>query len=98
MSLLFGSLVNAFVEFGSTLMNNPDNPTLSNPAIKEASDNFARAAAKSASQLTYIGLGMFTATYIYMVVWVTNGEDCFMSIVRIYAKSGCRGEDGKAYS
>ncbi|KIJ54732.1 hypothetical protein M422DRAFT_200639 [Sphaerobolus stellatus SS14] len=93
LSLLFGSLVTSFVNFGSALndaANNHQPISLDNPKIKAASDDFARHAASSAAGLTYIGLGMFVATYIYMIIWVNNGEKMAKRIRERYLQAVLR--------
>ncbi|KAJ3562118.1 hypothetical protein NP233_g9771 [Leucocoprinus birnbaumii] len=68
MTLLFGNLTQDFVAFQTVLnSNNPD-------AVPAAADHFRRDAALNASYLTYIGVGMFVCTYIYMFTWVYTGE------------------------
>ncbi|KAL6304388.1 P-loop containing nucleoside triphosphate hydrolase protein [Sparassis latifolia] len=74
MSLLFGNLVQAFVTFGSTVQESKAG-TLTDPgALTAAENHFRTTAAKDASYLVYIGLGMFVCTYVYMLVWVYTGE------------------------
>ncbi|KZW01505.1 multidrug resistance protein 1 [Exidia glandulosa HHB12029] len=70
MSLLFGKLTQAFVDFTTeTLRPNPS------PAdIERAADHFRHTAATTASYLVYLGIGMFCATYTYMTTWTYTGE------------------------
>ncbi|KXN88295.1 Leptomycin B resistance protein pmd1 [Leucoagaricus sp. SymC.cos] len=69
MTLLFGDLTQNFVVFQRVL----NDPTQVNN-IPAAAAAFRSAAAKNASYLVYIGVGMFFCTYIYMFVWVYTGE------------------------
>ncbi|KAI0246194.1 ABC transporter type 1, transmembrane domain-containing protein, partial [Lactifluus subvellereus] len=74
MSLLFGNLVQDFVNFTVALQNiNPNDPQSSANA-DDAARKFRNVAAKDASYLTYIGVGMFICTYIYMCIWVYTAE------------------------
>ena len=72
MSLIFGNLTNGFVNFGIIAQDVNFDPT--NPRLVAAADAFRNTAAKDASDLVYIGISMFAATYIYMYVWVHTGE------------------------
>ncbi|KZV88656.1 hypothetical protein EXIGLDRAFT_696518, partial [Exidia glandulosa HHB12029] len=79
MSLLFGKLTQAFVDFTTaTLTPNPPPG-----AVEEAADHFRHTAAVTASYLVYLGklhlpasfcIGMFVATYTYMTTWTYTGE------------------------
>ncbi|KAI0246188.1 ABC transporter type 1, transmembrane domain-containing protein [Lactifluus subvellereus] len=42
--------------------------------VDDAARKFRSVAAKDASYLTYIGVGMFICTYIYMYIWVYTAE------------------------
>ena len=87
MSLLFGKLTQAFVDFASALIQNGPE------GVGPAADNFKRTAATTASYLVYLGthatthsrgigpdaflsagIGMFVVTYTYMVTWTYTGE------------------------
>ena len=72
MSLLFGNLTNSFVNFGKAVV--AANGNLSDPNLKAAEDNFRTVSAQDASYLTYIGVGAFVLTYLYMGIWVYTGE------------------------
>ncbi|KAG6837188.1 hypothetical protein H0H93_013415 [Arthromyces matolae] len=74
MSLLFGNLVQQFVSF-TTITHLADNGDATAASeIPAAAAHFRSVAAKDASYLTYMGVGMFICTYIYMYVWVHTGE------------------------
>ncbi|KAI0252876.1 ABC transporter type 1, transmembrane domain-containing protein [Lactifluus subvellereus] len=63
-----------FVNFTVALQNiNPNDPQSSANA-DNAARKFRNVAAKDASYLTYIGVGMFICTYIYMCIWVYTAE------------------------
>ncbi|TDL23269.1 P-loop containing nucleoside triphosphate hydrolase protein [Rickenella mellea] len=90
MSLIFGNLTQVFVNFGTTLQDfNPNDPTsVSN--YDSARANFRRIAAKDASYLVYIGLGMFVCTFTYMYTWVYTGEVNAKRIRERYLKAVLR--------
>ncbi|KAI0284634.1 P-loop containing nucleoside triphosphate hydrolase protein [Russula aff. rugulosa BPL654] len=74
MTLLFGDLTQDFVNFYNAIQNiSPDDPQ-SSAKVNEAAAHFRHVAANDASYLTYIGLGMFICTYIYMNVWIYTSE------------------------
>ncbi|KIK53745.1 hypothetical protein GYMLUDRAFT_925139 [Collybiopsis luxurians FD-317 M1] len=74
MSLLFGKLTQAFVEF-QTVVNdmNAGNATATQNFDSVASE-FRHEASKDALYLTIIGIGMFVCTYLYMYIWTYTGE------------------------
>ena len=72
MSLIFGKLTNSFVNFGATITRTGFNT--SDPTFSAAANDFRHASALEASLLTYIGIAMFAATYLYMFIWVINGK------------------------
>ncbi|KAG2338495.1 P-loop containing nucleoside triphosphate hydrolase protein [Suillus weaverae] len=82
MSLLFGNLTQDFVNFSSAESNyiaslQSGNPTVIAQAqqIRDAAAvGFRKSSALDASYLTYIGVGMFVCTYVYMAVWTYTGE------------------------
>ena len=69
MSIIFGNLTKAFVDFGTTVAQSNDPQ-----AIEASAAHFRHVAALDASYLVYIGLGMLAATFIYMYFWVYTGE------------------------
>nr|GAT60228.1 predicted protein [Mycena chlorophos] len=78
MTILFGSLVNQFVNFGIVVgnLNNPD-PSMAakaKAALPGAAAAFRHQASKLATYLVVIGCGMFLATYLYMYFFVYTGE------------------------
>ncbi|KAF6757403.1 multidrug resistance protein 1 [Ephemerocybe angulata] len=74
MSLLFGNLTNDFVRFGIVTAQAQSGNATAAALVPEAARAFKHAAALDASYLAYIGVGMFAATYTYMLVWVYTGE------------------------
>ncbi|KAI0059986.1 P-loop containing nucleoside triphosphate hydrolase protein [Artomyces pyxidatus] len=87
MSLLFGNLTQDFVSFGEAVAAaNPNDPA-SIDALHASAANFRRIAANDASYLTYIGLGMFACTYIYMNVWVYTAEASAKRVREAYLKA-----------
>ncbi|EAU80745.2 multidrug resistance protein 1 [Coprinopsis cinerea okayama7 len=73
MSLMFGNLTQDFINFGHAVSGSTGDAD-SAAAIAAAADSFRTNAAKNASYLVYIGLGMFVCTYLYMYIWVYTGE------------------------
>jgi ATP-binding cassette subfamily B (MDR/TAP) protein 1 len=55
MSLLFGNLIQDFVDFETAIRNISTNDTESSLMVEEAAHAFRHAAAKDASYLTYMG-------------------------------------------
>ncbi|KAH9941048.1 multidrug resistance protein 1 [Amylocystis lapponica] len=78
MSLLFGNLTQAFVNFGDIVVQTQSpNSTIADQAqasLAGAAVHFRHVAANDASYLVYIGVGMFVCTYTYMTIWVYTGE------------------------
>lgn len=72
MSLLFGKLTASFVSFGQATVDARKagaTPEIIQ-AFEDARNHFRTEAAKDASYLVYIGIGMFITTYGYMLIWV----------------------------
>jgi ATP-binding cassette subfamily B (MDR/TAP) protein 1 len=87
MSLLFGNLTQDFVNFTNAIQGiNPDDPQ-SSATVDEAARHFRHVAANDASYLTYIGVGMFICTYIYMTVWAHTAEATAKRIRERYLKA-----------
>ncbi|KAF9077717.1 P-loop containing nucleoside triphosphate hydrolase protein [Rhodocollybia butyracea] len=80
MSLLFGKLTQSFVSFQMTVnaMNGgTGNATLTAEAQNDfpsRAASFRKESSLDAMYLTFIGVGMFVCTYIYMYVWTYTGE------------------------
>ncbi|KAG8935087.1 GTPase-activating protein [Tulasnella sp. 418] len=72
MSLLFGNLTKAFVDFAIAL-NNANGPDGAQ-RLEEARNRFKDVAAEDSLYLTIIGIAMGVATWTYMVTWVYTGE------------------------
>lgn len=74
MSLLFGKLTASFVSFGQATVNAraPGASPEVIQAFEAARAHFRTEAAKDASYLVYIGIGMFFTTYGYMLIWVDH--------------------------
>jgi ATP-binding cassette subfamily B (MDR/TAP) protein 1 len=70
MSLLFGNLTQDFVAFGIAT-STPGTPEAT---VLAAANKFKSDAGTNAAALTYIGVGMFVATYTYMYIWVYTAE------------------------
>ncbi|KAJ7212049.1 multidrug resistance protein 1 [Mycena pura] len=94
MTVLFGNLVNQFVNFG-IVTNNLSSPVAQTAAdAKAALPGAARAFRHQASQLAIflvvIGCGMFLCTYIYMNAWVYTAEVNAKRIRERYLKAVLR--------
>ncbi|KAF9533176.1 P-loop containing nucleoside triphosphate hydrolase protein [Crepidotus variabilis] len=72
MSLLFGDLTQAFVDFSVAM--NQARVGGSAISLDAAAAHLRRAASHSASYLVYLGLGLFICTFTYMYIWVYTGE------------------------
>ncbi|KAF8600378.1 multidrug resistance protein 1 [Ceratobasidium sp. AG-I] len=66
MSLLFGRLIQNFIDFSIAAR--------SGQGLDAARNAFEDQAAKNALYLTFIGIGMFVCTFIYMYFWIYTGE------------------------
>jgi ATP-binding cassette subfamily B (MDR/TAP) protein 1 len=87
MSLLFGNLTQQFVNFGTALQN----ASMGKPEdIPAAAASFRHVAAKDASYLVFIGIGMFACTYFYMYTWVYTAEVNAKRIRERYLKAVLR--------
>ena len=72
MALLFGNLVNTFVNFGKAI-GAGGSPNATPDDIRkfhQARADFRHDASLDALYLTCVGIGMFVATYGYMITWV----------------------------
>ncbi|KAG8796940.1 GTPase-activating protein, partial [Serendipita sp. 399] len=91
MTLLFGNLSNAFVDFGRSVAQTYGAGAPPTPqgiaAVADAADHFRKTAAKDALWLVLIGVGMFVATYTYMVIWVRTSEVATKRIRERYLQS-----------
>ncbi|KAG2156010.1 P-loop containing nucleoside triphosphate hydrolase protein [Suillus bovinus] len=82
MSLLFGNLTQDFVNFSLAENNYTESIQSGDPTViaqaqqilNAAAAGFRQSSALDASYLTYIGVGMFVCTYVYMTVWTYTGE------------------------
>ncbi|KAF9557590.1 P-loop containing nucleoside triphosphate hydrolase protein [Agrocybe pediades] len=74
MTLLFGRLTQDFINFTQVIRLANAGSTEAQESIPAAAHAFRVAAAKNASYLVYIGVGLLVTTYIYMTVWVYTGE------------------------
>jgi len=62
MTLLFGELTQAFVDFGVAVERDRNN-------YSAAANHFRDTAASTAGYLAVLGLGMMAVTYTYMLIW-----------------------------
>ncbi|KAH7101158.1 multidrug resistance protein 1 [Auriculariales sp. MPI-PUGE-AT-0066] len=67
MTLLFGHLTQAFVDFGSAAASGSSDLTA-------AANHFRHVASETASFLVALGAGTFLITYVYMCAWTYTGE------------------------
>ncbi|KZP33057.1 P-loop containing nucleoside triphosphate hydrolase protein [Athelia psychrophila] len=66
MSLMFGNLSQAFIEFGADIAQGQD--------VTAAGERFKQLAAQDALYIFVIGIGMGLATWLFMAVWTYTGE------------------------
>lgn len=66
MTIVFGSLTTAFLEYSNALLFNGD--------ILTARDHLDHEIVHGVLFLVYIGIAMLVATYVYMAAWVYTGE------------------------
>ncbi|KAF7979346.1 hypothetical protein HWV62_42775 [Athelia sp. TMB] len=66
MSLLFGNLTEAFIQFAGDISSGQD--------VAAAAAHFKKLAAQDALYIFVIGIGMGFATWLYMAVWTYTGE------------------------
>ncbi|KII86803.1 hypothetical protein PLICRDRAFT_43464 [Plicaturopsis crispa FD-325 SS-3] len=90
MSLLFGNLTQAFVNFGDVVQDVNNGKPGAAEQVPVVAANFRKTAAHDASYLVYIGVGMFVCTYIYMYVWIYTGEVNAKRIRERYLKAVLR--------
>ncbi|KAH9174816.1 P-loop containing nucleoside triphosphate hydrolase protein [Lactarius sanguifluus] len=90
MSLLFGNLTQDFVDFAAALNNLDPNDPESTAKLDQSAKGFRHVAAQDASYLTYIGVGLFVSTYIYMYIWVYTAEVAAKRIRERYLKAVLR--------
>ncbi|KAF8580728.1 multidrug resistance protein 1 [Ramaria rubella] len=87
-SLLFGKLVNSFVNFG--MVAQQTHFDVSNPAFQAAANEFRRVTSQDAMILAFIGVGICVSTYIYMLLWVYTGEVMAKRIRELYLRAVLR--------
>ncbi|PPQ85425.1 hypothetical protein CVT25_006317 [Psilocybe cyanescens] len=74
MTLLFGRLTEDFVNFARVSSQARQNIPGAANQLGQAASDFRHAAAKNASYLVYIGIGIYVCTYTFMYIWVYTGE------------------------
>ena len=91
MSLLFGNLTQAFVEFGTSIEQYNDNPSPDGQQrVLNARSKFKSTAADNAAAFCYIGLGLFVVTFIYMYIWVYTAEINAKRVRELYLQAVLR--------
>ncbi|KAF7346412.1 hypothetical protein MSAN_01869100 [Mycena sanguinolenta] len=94
MTVLFGKLVNQFVEFQLIIAEigsgDPTEAAAGNAALPAAAAGFRRQAGHLATYLVIIGCGMFICTYTYMFVFVYTAEVNAKRIRERYLKAVLR--------
>jgi ATP-binding cassette, subfamily B (MDR/TAP), member 1 len=83
MSLIFGNLTQAFVDFTAAINNGSSD-------IDAQAAHFRKTASQDAVWLVVIGGGMFVCTYIYMFTWVWTGEHLAKRIRENYFRAVLR--------
>ncbi|KAF8176085.1 P-loop containing nucleoside triphosphate hydrolase protein [Pholiota molesta] len=66
MSLLFGNLTQAFIQFGADVSHGKD--------VSQSAQKFKDASAKDALYIFIIGIGMGFSTWLFMAIWTYTGE------------------------
>ncbi|KAF9477698.1 multidrug resistance protein 1 [Pholiota conissans] len=66
MSLLFGNLTQAFIQFGADVSQGRD--------VTQSAQKFKDASAKDAMYIFIIGIGMGISTWAFMAIWTYTGE------------------------
>ncbi|PPQ83491.1 hypothetical protein CVT25_006981 [Psilocybe cyanescens] len=74
MTLLFGRLTEDFVSFTQVVNQAQNNVPGASERLPEVAESFRRSAAKNASYLVYIGVGIFVTTHVFMHIWTYTGE------------------------
>uniref|UniRef100_A0A8H8CEK7 P-loop containing nucleoside triphosphate hydrolase protein n=1 Tax=Psilocybe cubensis TaxID=181762 RepID=A0A8H8CEK7_PSICU len=90
MTLLFGRLTEDFVSFTQVVNQANNHVPGAAERIPEVAAHFRQAAAKNASYLVYIGVGMFVCTHIFMHIWIYTGEANARRIRELYLKAVLR--------
>jgi ATP-binding cassette subfamily B (MDR/TAP) protein 1 len=75
MTVIFGNLTTAFVQYGTALALGQDTGAIRERLFNEVN--------KDALYLVYIGIGMFCTTYGYMATW------CVLSIYLALCLTSC---------
>ncbi|KAI0061382.1 P-loop containing nucleoside triphosphate hydrolase protein [Artomyces pyxidatus] len=90
MTLLFGNLVEDFVSFSSAVGSYDPNDPASVASLDASAAHFRHTSSRDASYLTYIGIGLVAATWIYMNIWVYTSEVAARRVREAYLKSVLR--------
>lgn len=91
MSIIFGNLTQAFVNFGTDLRNLHDGSGGVTPEqLEDAARKFRHAASQDATYLVIMGIAMFACTFMYMYFWVYTGEVNSKRIRERYLKAVLR--------
>lgn len=86
MTLLFGNLTNAFVDFG-TALEAINQGRLDPSALVPLADRFKDLAAENSLYLTVIGIGMFAATFTYSYFYVYTSESIAKCVRERYLRA-----------
>lgn len=86
MSLLFGNLTNAFVDFGTTTIEAKAGNVTAQNDLPRAASNFKRTAANDASYLVYIG--MYRYSRLSLVAHCHNRYRHARMHIRLHADLG----------
>ena len=89
MSIIFGNLTKAFVDFG-TAVSGLSTGQSTQDDVDRAAAHFRHVSSLDASYLVYIGLGIFVCVFVYMYGWVYTGEVNAKRIRETYLKAVLR--------
>jgi ATP-binding cassette, subfamily B (MDR/TAP), member 1 len=91
MTLFMGNLAQGFVTFTIALQVYQASPGSDNLAeLDSARASFKHAAANNSANITYVGIGMFVATYIYRHSWAFTSEVNSKRIRKAYLRAVLR--------
>lgn len=91
MSLVFGNIAKAFIDFGSiTVAFQEGRATLDE--VESTRQHFKDVASTDALYLVYIGIAMFACTFLGMYFWVYTSEASSKRIRELYLKAVLRQE------
>jgi ATP-binding cassette subfamily B (MDR/TAP) protein 1 len=89
MTLFFGNITKDFIAFG-TALDEVNRGNLEPSALEPFADSFKRSAARNATWLTLVGVGIFVTTFVYSYTWWYTSEVSAKRLRRRYLQSVLR--------